>query len=215
MVAYQIVNVPRNWIYSRAQHGHRELCSFIGPGYCASATVPSKADKMENGKEREALLTWGCHRLRDMGTSSMVTYAIDTGRMVKSKKKSSNSLLRSRDGRKTLWIVLPKRYMLWSPNPRDLGLWPYLERVSAAVIKLRWGHTLFVRWWGLIRHDRHPYRKRNWDADVSRGDSLVGDGGRNVQAEASQGPRATPETKKRAWDRFSVNLRRENGSADR
>lgn len=67
---------------------HRELCSFIGPGYCASATVPSKADtKMENGKEREALLTWGCHRLRDMGTSSMVTYAIDTGRMVKSKKK--------------------------------------------------------------------------------------------------------------------------------
>ena len=67
----------------------RELCSFIGPGYCASATVPSKADtKMENGKEGEALLTWGCHRLiRDTDTSNMVTNAIDTGRTIKSKKK--------------------------------------------------------------------------------------------------------------------------------
>lgn len=69
---------------------------------------------MENGKEREALLTWGCHRLRDMGTSSMVTYAIDTERMVKSKKKkkkSSNSLLRREMGKDTVNCVAPKRYV--------------------------------------------------------------------------------------------------------
>ena len=70
-------------------------------------------------------------------------------------------------------LCCPKK-MCRSPNPQDLGTWPYLERVSTAVIKLRWGHTPFVGVEGASSCMIDILTGReNWDADASTGDGLV------------------------------------------
>lgn len=101
--------------------------------------------------------------------------------------------------------------MCRSPNSQDLGMWPYLEGVSAAVIKLRWGHTPFE--WALIQRDQHLYKKRKLRCRRKQRRWPREDGGRNLQATESQGPRATPEAKRKAWNRFSPSPLGESSSA--
>ena len=38
------------------------------------------------------------------------------------------------------WIVPPPKIIYWSPNPKYLSIWLYLERVFKEVIKFKWGY---------------------------------------------------------------------------
>lgn len=118
MVAYQIVNVPRNWIYSRAQpqrimlfHRPRILC----------INHSAKQGRHKNGKwERE-------RGPADLGMSQAKGYGHlqygyicyryrKNGQEQKKKKKVATHYWGERWG-KTLWIVLPPKDVSKSQSP--------------------------------------------------------------------------------------------------
>lgn len=112
MVAYQIVNVPPNWIYSRAQP--QRIMLFHRPRIlCISHSA--KQGRHKNGKwERErGPADLGMSQAKGYGhlQYGYICYRYRKNGQEQKKKKSSNSLLRREMGKDTVNCVAPKRYV--------------------------------------------------------------------------------------------------------